>query len=230
MAEVRLKAIKREDTGKGSARKARAAGRVPGILYGRGMQPVPLAVDRREFVTALHTDAGINVLLDIDLDGQTTLALTRDLQRDPVKGTLLHADFLAIDRKTEIDVEVPVHLTGEPAGVKEGGVLEHPLFSVHLKCLPGAVPESIEVDVAALAIGDSLRVGDLPKSGDYEIVTDAETVVASVVAPISEAELEELEAGAGVVTEPGAAADEAATSGEAAPEGAGTDEPTSDEG
>src|SRR5919108_189061 len=113
MAEVRLKADKRSGTGKGAARKARAAGRVPGIVYGRGMDPVAIEVDRRAFVTALHTDAGMNVLLDIEIDGTTTLALTRELQRDPVRGTLLHADFVKVDRTIEIEVEVPVHLVGE---------------------------------------------------------------------------------------------------------------------
>lgn len=225
MAEVKLKATTRDGAGKGGARKIRAQGRVPAILYGRGMEPVAIAVDRRDFVTALHTDAGMNVLLDIELDGKTTLALTRELQRDPVKGTLLHADFVKVDRKTAIEVEVPIVLTGEAQGVKEGGALEHPLFAVSVRCLPTDVPEQVEADVSALAIGDSLRVEDLPKSDTYEILVDPDTVVASVAAPISEEELEALEAGAGIVTEEptlvggeeGEATDEKETSGEAEP-------------
>jgi large subunit ribosomal protein L25 len=190
MAEVRLAADKRPETGKGSARRTRAAGRVPGVLYGQGMDPVSLSVDRRELVTALHSDAGMNVLLDIDIDGATTLALTKHLDRDPVRGTLLHADFIKVDRTQEVHVEIPLHFIGEAPGSKEGGVVDHPLFQLHVSCLPGDVPESIEVDISSLNIGDSLRVQDLSLQGSYSILDDPESVVVSVVAPISEAELE----------------------------------------
>lgn len=218
MAEVKLKAEIRPETGKGAARRARRAGRVPAILYGRGMEPLALSVDRREFVSALHTDAGTNVLLDIEVNGESTLALTRELQRDPVKGTLLHADFVKVDRKQAIEIEVPVHLTGESAGVKAGGILEHPLFTVHVRCLPTEVPEAIEADISALGVGDSLRVSELSAPEGVEILSDPETVVAHVAAPISEAELEAMEAGAGVEAEAGAG--EEAPEGEAPEEGA----------
>jgi large subunit ribosomal protein L25 len=229
MAEVKLAATKRDDTGKGNARKVRAAGQVPGVLYGRGMEPVAITVDRREFVTALKTDAGMNVLLDIEVDGDNTLALTRELQRDPVRGTLLHADFVKIDRKTAIEVEVPVHLVGEAAGAKEGGALEQPLFSVHVRCLPTEVPQSIDADVSNLAIGESLRVEQLAAGASYEILNDPTTIVALVAQPISEEELEAMEAEAGVVQEEtdeaiAAAEAEAPTEGEAAPEGEGAPE------
>jgi large subunit ribosomal protein L25 len=218
MAEVKLKAVKRESVGKGSARRARGSGKVPAILYGRGMDPVALEVDRREFVVALKTDAGMNVLLDIEVDGANTLALTRELQRDPVRGTLLHADFVKVDRTQAIEVEVPVHLVGEAPGAKEGGVLEHPLFSAHVRCLPTDVPEAIEADISGLAIGDSLRVADLPANDKYEILNDPGSVVASVAAPISEEELEAMEAEAGIEQEPSEAELEAAAEAEAAPE------------
>jgi large subunit ribosomal protein L25 len=212
MAEVKIKAEVRERTGKGEARRARAAGRVPAILYGRGMQSTSIAVDRREFLSALSTDAGMNVLLDIELDGNSTLALTRELQRDPVRGTLLHADFVKVDRTTEIEVEVPVHLVGESPGAKEGGVLEQPLFTVQVRCLPTEVPEAVDADISALGIGDSLRVAELSAGRDYEILTDPEAVVAAVAAPISEEELEAMAAEAGIVEE------EAEAEAEAAPE------------
>jgi large subunit ribosomal protein L25 len=201
MAELKLTATKRDETGKGAARRARAAGRVPAILYGRGMDPVSLEVDRREFVTALKTDAGMNVLLDIEVDGTNTLALTRELQRDPVRGTLLHADFVKVDRTQAIEVEVPVHLVGEAQGTKEGGALENPLFSVHVRTLPGNVPEAVEGDVSAMNIGDTLRVADLRVPTDVEILNDPDSVVASIAAPISEEELEAMEAEAGIEME-----------------------------
>lgn len=190
MAEVKLKAVMREDTGKGSARRARASGKVPAIVYGQGMDPIAIEVDRREFVTALLTDAGMNVLLNIQVDGSSTTALTRELQRDPVRGTLLHADFVKVDLKQEVEVEVPVHLVGESPGVKEGGVLEHPLFNVHVRCLPTAVPEGIDADISGLNIGDALRVADLAEGRDFQILNNPESVVASVAAPISEEQLE----------------------------------------
>src|SRR5918996_425043 len=163
MAELKLAVTKRAETGKGSARRSRAAGKIPAVLYGAGMETIAVEVERRELVGALKTDAGMNILLDIEIDGETTLALTRELQRDPVLGTLLHADFVKIDRTVEIEVEVPVHLVGESPGVKEGGVLEHPLFTVHVRCLPTNVPENVEADISTLNIGGSLRVSDLSR-------------------------------------------------------------------
>lgn len=215
MAEVKLTAFKRDEVGKGAARRARAAGRVPGIVYGKGMEPLSIEVDRREFVTALHTDAGMNVLLDLQIEGKTTLALTKELQRDPVRGTLLHADFIQIDRKQEVEVEVPLHLTGEAEGAKEGGVLQHPLSTLHVRCLVTAVPESIDVDISHLNIGDAVRVSDLGEAGGYTVLNDPETVIASVTTPISEEELE------AAIEEVAGEEPEIVGEGEAAPEGEG---------
>lgn len=217
MSEVHIQAERRTATGKGAARKARAEGKVPATLYGRGAEAKSIVVDRREFLTALNTDAGMNVLLNIQVDGATELALTRELQRDPVRGTLLHADFVKVDRRQEIEVEVPVHLVGESAGVKEGGALEHPLFTVHVRCLPTDVPEAVEADVSGLGIGDSLRVGDLAEGRSFTILNDPEEVVAVVSAPISEEQLAALEAGAGQPA--GEVGDEAAEPVEATDEG-----------
>lgn len=224
MAEVKLNAYKRDDAGKGAARRSRASGRVPGVVYGRGMEPVSIEVDRREFVTALHTDAGMNVLIDLQIDGGNTLALTKELQRDPVRGTLLHADFIQIDRMQQVDVEVPLHIVGEAAGQKEGGVLQHPLSALHVRCLVTSVPESIDADVSALNIGDTMRVADLA-GGDYEILNDLDAVVASVSAPVSEAELEAMEAEAGIEAEE----PEVVAEGEAAPEGEAAEEAAPEE-
>jgi large subunit ribosomal protein L25 len=203
VAEVKLKAEKRSETGKGPARRSRAAGKVPGVVYGHGMEPIAIEVDRREYVTALHTDAGMNVLLDLDIGGEATLALTKELQRDPVRGTLLHADFIKIDRTQEVEVEVPVHLVGTAAGAEEGGVLEHPLSSVLVRCRAIEVPQFVEADVSGLQIGEALRVSDLSEGREFHILNDPETVVASVSAPVSEAELEAMEAEAGALPEEG---------------------------
>ena len=201
MAEVQLRVEKRDGTGKGAARRSRAEGRIPAVVYGRGMEPGAVSVDRREFLTALNTEAGLNVLLDLQLDGDTVLTLARELQRDPVRGTLLHADFVKIDRSVAVEVEVPVNVVGESPGVKEGGVLETQTTLLEVRCLPTDVPESIAVDISGLDIGDSSYVSDIPPGEKYEIITDPETVIVHIAAPVSEAELEAMEAAAGVVTE-----------------------------
>jgi large subunit ribosomal protein L25 len=202
MAEIKLNAEKRAANGKGAARRIRAEGKVPAILYGKDLDPIPVAVDRRELFGAFHTDAGMNVLLDLDVGGKKILAIARELQRDPVKGTVLHADFIRVSRTQQVEVEVPITLVGEAPGAKEGGVLEQPLFAVHLKCLVTEVPEHIDADISSLQIGDVLRVGDLAL-GDFEMLTDPGTVVVSVAAPISEEQLAAMEAEvAGPVEEP----------------------------
>ncbi len=201
MAEVKLNAEVREGHGKGAARRARAAGKVPGVVYGRGMDPIVVELDRREFVTALLTDAGMNVLLDLQINGDSVLTLARELQRDPVRGTLLHADFVKVDLTQEVEVEVPIHVVGEAPGVKEGGVLEHPLFNLSVRCLPNEVPESIDADISSLNIGESLRVADLATAATFEILNDPEAPVVTIVAPISEEELQAMEAAAGVTAE-----------------------------
>jgi large subunit ribosomal protein L25 len=198
MAEVRIDAELKQLSGTGVARKIRAEGKVPAVIYGRGMETTAIQVNRRELATALNSDAGVNVLLDLHIDGKSTLALTRELQRDPVKGTLLHADFVRVDRTQAVEVEVPIHIVGSSPGVNEGGVLENPLFTVHVKCLPTEVPEFVAADVSGLAINDSLRVSDLASGASFEILTDPEAVVASVLAPVSEEELEAMEAAAAI--------------------------------
>jgi large subunit ribosomal protein L25 len=178
----------------------RAEGKVPGILYGKGLEPTAIAIDRRALFGAFHTDAGTNVLLDIQLDGRNVLAIAREIQRDPVRGTVLHADFIKVDRTQRIEVEVPIQLVGESPGVKEGGVLEQPLFTVDVRCRVTDVPENIDADISHLAIGDSLRVAELSVA-EGEILTNAEAVVVAVAAPISEEQLEAMVAEAAAPAE-----------------------------
>jgi large subunit ribosomal protein L25 len=237
MAEVQLEATVRPDTGKGSARQTRAAGRIPAILYGGGIEPRAISVDRRELLTAFHTDAGMNVLLELKIDGETTLAITRELQRDPVRGSVMHADFVKVDRTQEIEIEVPVHLVGESPGAKEGGVLEQPLFTVHVRCMVTQVPEAVDADISGLNIGDALRVSDLSEGREFQILNDPDTVVASVAAPITEEQLEAMTAEAGIVEEVSDAVLEELAEAEAAEEPAegeapaeGAPEQTAEEG
>jgi large subunit ribosomal protein L25 len=183
MAEYELKAEKRDEAGKGAARKIRAVGRVPAVLYGPQLDPVRLTVDARQLWHALHTDAGTNVLISLAVDGDTFLTMPREVQRDIVKGTLLHVDFLRIRRDVAIQVDVPIHLTGESAGVTEGGVIEHHLWELRIECLPANVPESVEADVSHLNIGDSLHVSDLRIPQHLTVLTPLEETIVSVVPP-----------------------------------------------
>ena len=142
MATASLGAESRTDTGKGVARKLRAAGRVPGVLYGHGMDSTPLSVDAKDLFHVLHTGAGTNVLVDLVVDGTEHLIIPRDVQRDHIHGRFIHVDFLAVRRDETITVNVPIRVVGESVGVKAGGVLEHHLWEVQVECLPTGVPEA----------------------------------------------------------------------------------------
>ncbi len=179
----KLVAQPREDKGKGAARRLRARGLVPAVVYGHGADPMHLAVDARELLHLLHTDAGTNVLVDLHVDHDQLLAIPREIQRDHIKGQFIHIDFLRVARDEKIMVEVPVHLMGESHGVKEGGVVEHHLWTLQVECLPQDVPTAIEADVSDLGINDSLKVGDIAAGGRFTILTAPEEVIVSVVPP-----------------------------------------------
>jgi large subunit ribosomal protein L25 len=181
--EFKLEAEKRDGTGKGVARKLRAQGQVPAVLYGHGMAPVSVSVDAKDLGHALHTDAGANVLVDLHVGSDKHLVLAREIQRNHLRGELLHVDFLVIRRDEKITVQIPINVEGESPGVKQGGVVEHHLWEISAESLPGDVPQSIEVDISKLEIGDSFRVGDLATLAGVTILTPAEETILSVVTP-----------------------------------------------
>ena len=146
--ETKLNAERRSDAGKGVARKLRAAGKIPAVLYGQGLDTTPLTVDSRELSHLLHGSAGSNVLVDLVVDGEEHLAIPREIQRDHIHARFVHVDFLAVSRTQTITVSVPVHETGEAVGVKEGGVVEHHLREVQIECLPQDVPDEIVIDIS----------------------------------------------------------------------------------
>src|ERR671937_36566 len=156
--ERKLKATRREVAGKGGARKLRATGRVPGIVYGHGMDPLPVDVDARDLYHILHTDAGSNVLIDLSVGSDRHLTLAREIQRDHIRGQFIHVDFLAVRRDEKIDVTIPLRIVGESPGIKAGGVLEHHLWELNCECLATDVPEAIDVDISGLEIGSGVRV------------------------------------------------------------------------
>jgi large subunit ribosomal protein L25 len=190
--EAKLVAERREGTGKGVARKLRAAGRVPAVLYGQGQESVSISVDARELVHLFHQAASANVLLDLVLDGKEHLTIPREVQRDHIRGRYVHVDFLVVRRDEKIAVNVEVVEVGEAVGVKAGGVVEHHLRELHVECFPQDVPEHIEADISQLEIGDMLHVRDLVPPQGVTVLTNPDDAVLSVITPAAlrvEAEL-----------------------------------------
>src|SRR5437879_2260601 len=161
MEEVMLVADVGRPVGKSAARKIRRAGKVPAIVYGLGTDPEPVAVPSRELQHILAGAGGANTLINLDLSGRKDLVLARQVVRHPVRHTLVHVDFIRVRRDQAVAAEVPVHLTGEPRGVKDGGLLEQTTFTLSIEAKPADLPTGIEADVSALGIGDQLTVGDL---------------------------------------------------------------------
>lgn len=183
MAVIALSGKRRERLGKGGARKARQGGEIPGVLYGHGETPIPVSVGARDFQLAMRTHRGGNPVVNLAVAGGEYTALVRDVQYDPMTHDILHLDFQHISLTETIEVKVAIHLVGLPIGVKDGGgILETILREVEVRCLPTAIPASIDVDVSALNVGDSVHVRDM-LAPDVTILTDPDTTLATVVPP-----------------------------------------------
>jgi large subunit ribosomal protein L25 len=183
MAETKLQAEVRQGAGKGAARKLRASGRVPGVLYGQGLDPVSISVRSLDLLHLFHASGGATMLVDLEIDGQKHLAIPREVQRDHIHSRFIHVDFLAVNRNEKVTLSVEVHETGEAPGVKLGGVVEHHLREVEVECLPSDVPEGIPADISRLELGDMLRVGDLRPPSGVTILTDSDQPIISVITP-----------------------------------------------
>jgi large subunit ribosomal protein L25 len=183
MAVIPLTGKTRESVGKGGARKARAAGLIPGVLYGPGEKPVPVSIGARDFQLALRPHKGGNAIVNLTVEGTDYTALIRDVQYDPLNHDILHLDFHHISLTEEVEVKVAVHLQGIPLGVKDGGgIVEHIVRDLEVRCLPTAIPSAIEVDVSALNIGDSIHVRDILVP-NVVVLSDPNATVATVVPP-----------------------------------------------
>jgi large subunit ribosomal protein L25 len=186
MATVALKVKPREDVGKGGARRTRKEGLVPAVLYGEGDEVRSLSVDAKEFGLVIHTAAGENVILDLEVEGGDAgecKAIIKDIQYHPVRRDILHVDFQHISMTKEITIRVPIEIRGEAVGVKtSGGILEIISREVEVECLPANIPDRIAVDVTELDVGDSLQVRDLHVE-NARIVSDPDTTVLTIVAP-----------------------------------------------
>lgn len=195
--QVTLKAERRDDTGKGAARKLRASGKLPAVVYGADGETVPLTLDYHDAEHLFYSISVENTIVNLDMEGESVPvpSLIREIQTHPYKPEVLHVDFLRVQEGVEVELEIPIHLEGTPVGVKdEGGVLEQTIYMLPIRCLPNAIPEYVEANVTELDIHDSLHVGDLVLPEGVTILLDLERTVCSVQAPsLAEVEVEEEE-------------------------------------
>jgi large subunit ribosomal protein L25 len=198
MPDITLATEPRTTRGSRPAGRLRREGKVPAVVYGLGTDSLSVTVPSRELQHILAGEAGANTLISLDVDGESVLTLARQIHRHPTRGELVHVDFIRIDRDVEVSAEIPIHLLGEATGVKDGGLLEQLLFHLTIEAMPGNIPVSIEIDVSELAIGDQLRVEDIPLPAGVVTHAELDFVVAQVAAPRVVSEEEEGEEVEGV--------------------------------
>ena len=223
---VDLQANEREERGKNAARRLRATGMVPAVLYGPAGEPgisTALAVsDRVVDYTLQHV--GDNALYDITLGSGSSTARIVDVHRDPVSGRLIHVDFAPVNMSERIEITVPLHLVGEAPGAEEGGVLQQVAYDLHVESLPGDIPQELTLDVSSLGMNENLTLADVTLPEGVTLISDPDEVAATVTAPTEITE-EDLEAAGVVEEEP-----EEGAEGEEAVEGEEGEEPSPDEG
>jgi large subunit ribosomal protein L25 len=202
MKTIELSVEKRSTIGKNEARRERAAGRIPAVVYGAGKPNVPISVNRKALSDVFREGAGENAIFLLKLAGsdQSRHAMIREMQRDPVSRKPLHIDFVRVLMDVKITVKVPIEILGVARGVKtDGGILDIPTREVEIECLPGNIPPGLGVDVADLGIGDAIRISQIPAPEGVRIVDNPEKVVVHVAHPTRE---EEVAPAAEVAAEP----------------------------
>jgi len=206
MAERDLNATMRREKGKQAGKKLRRNGYIPGVIYGHGESAIPLTIESRALSQILEESFGDNIIFNVKIEGrEDAKAVLKEIQRDPVSREIMHVDFQHVHAGEVLTVEIPVILTGSSPGVKEGGILEHILRKVEVRCLPSQIPDHLVVDISQLALGDSLHVKDI-EAGALRILDDAETPIVSILVP--KAKVEEVVPAAEEVPEEEAAAEE----------------------
>jgi large subunit ribosomal protein L25 len=187
--EVVLEATTRESFGKNEARRTRRTGRVPAVLYGgEGAAATPIAVEPKALLRILHSESGANTLISLKLEGRgDTRVLVKEYQLDPVTRQLLHADFYRVAMDRALQVTIPVIVKGEPKGVKQqGGVLEFIRREIEIECLPGDIPENVELDVSELMLYQGIRVRDLAVDPKWKPISDPDMMLVHVIMPKAE--------------------------------------------
>ena len=206
MERVSLGVSVRQWKGKTGARRLRKGGQVPAVVYGHRREPVVVSVESKALRAALHTHAGMNVLIDLDIRANGAadkqLVVVKELQRDIFTHDIIHVDFQAISLEETLEAHVPIVLLGTPKGVVDGGVLDQHLREVLVECLPTLIPEHIEVDVSELVVGRAIHAGELKMPEGVTLLTPPGEVMATVLAP----RVEEVPTPAAAVPEAAAAA------------------------
>jgi large subunit ribosomal protein L25 len=225
MATVLVAQVGREQ-GSAASRRLRAAGSVPGILYGHGMSPMSVAVERRDLRVALSGAAGVNTVLDLTVDGTVYPAIVKELQRHPVRRSVIHVDFIQVNLDEEITVSVPLRLVGEAKAVEdEGGLVDPAVDSIEVVTTPRNIPDEFVVDITEMRMDTVIRLGDVPMPDGVTATGDPESPVVTVltmraeVAELEAAEAELAEEQAAAAAEAGEEAAPAEEGGEAAAEG-----------
>lgn len=188
MEQINLTANTRAERGKNPARRLRSAGMVPAVLYGSGIKgAVSLTLNNKELDKVLHTSAGGNVLITLSVDGQGSgMAMFKEITRHPLRGSVLHVDLLEVRMDHKITVEVPIHIVGKAEGLAFGGIVQVEHRKVKVECLPNQIPDSFDLDVTPLGVGQSLHVSDLKLGAGIEVLDEPEMTIVSVVAPTAE--------------------------------------------
>jgi large subunit ribosomal protein L25 len=194
MPQVTIESQIRREFGKNSNRRLRASGRVPGVVYGRSVEPVAVSVDPKDLDRILHSYTGHNTIFTLKYQDRKSNVMIREIQRDPVGEEFLHADFLAVSMDRTMAFDVPVETVGTPEGVKlHGGILDLVVREIHLECLPGDLPDHIRIDVEDLQIGDSVRVEQLDVDAEkVKVLSDPDLTVLTIAAPSVETDEEQI--------------------------------------
>lgn len=192
----------REATKQSTLTELRKEGVVPSVVYGFKTESTPIAVKERDLLNTLR-ETGRNGVMKLNVDGKDLNVVLSDYQSDALKGTIVHADFLAINMTEELEVNVPVHLTGNSVGEKEGGILQQPNREVTIKVKPSDIPETFDIDISDLKIGETITVADIREKSQYEILSEDDHALVLISAPRTDAEMESLEGDAeGTAAEP----------------------------
>lgn len=188
---IHLQAKKREDHTRAATKQLRREGFIPAVVYGKEKESYAVSVESISLLKTVR-DEGRNAIISLDVEqGDTVDVMVHDYQTDPVKGDVIHLDFYIVDMKEEMDVAVALHLEGEAAGAKEGGILQQPLYELQVRAKPRDIPEEITIDISELGIGDSIAIQDIKVTGNYELTEDPDTTIATVLPPEAEEEEEE---------------------------------------
>jgi len=180
MAEITLTAEVGRETGSAATRRLRHEGKIPGVIYGHGADPVPVAVNARDLRLALSGESGLNQLLQLEAGGEHYLTLARELQRHPVRGTVTHIDFQVVGRDELVTAEVALSIIGDAVDVRhQDGAVDQQLFSILVSAKPGDIPVQLEVDITELKVGESIKVSDLALPAGATAVTDLDATVIS---------------------------------------------------